>query len=207
MIAESWRHMTSSLRAASRILASGAKVCYRLASVQRVERSEAFDIFVSYRKSDARFGAAAVYELLTHRFGKERIFLDNQSMLPGSIYPQRLREALNSVRVLLVLIGPNWLAIDPTSPNRFLIQHENDWVRHEIRNAVARCITIVPVLLDGASLPGADELPEDVRPLVHRQFVEVRHRYLGADIKRLADVIDELLVDTRPPRSATHDNI
>ena len=34
------------------------------------------DIFVNYRSADARFGAAATYELLANRFDRNRIFLD-----------------------------------------------------------------------------------------------------------------------------------
>jgi hypothetical protein len=72
-----------------------------------------FDVFINYRTVDVGFGAAAVYELLAERFGKDRIFLDNQSMAPGDDYPRALRVALESMRVLLVLIGPRWLDVDP----------------------------------------------------------------------------------------------
>lgn len=74
------------------------------------------DIFVNYRTADARYGAAATYELLADRFERERIFLDNQSMRPGAKYPAELRAALESMRVLLVLIGPRW--DEPASEER-----------------------------------------------------------------------------------------
>jgi hypothetical protein len=152
-----------------------------------------FEIFVNYRTTDTRFGAAATYELLASRFGKERIFLDNQSMDPGSIYPQRIDDALETVRVLLVLVGPQWLAEEPRSPGRLLIHRENDWVRREIRTAFARGIPVIPVLLDGAELPDAAALPDDIAPLVYRQTMVVRHQHLGADVGELAGVIDNLL--------------
>jgi TIR domain-containing protein/tetratricopeptide repeat protein len=157
---------------------------------------QVFDIFVNYRTADTRFGAAATYELLARRFGKERIFLDNQSMGPGSVYPKHIRDALESVRVLLVLIGPQWLAVDSQSPGRLLIHRENDWVRREIRTAFARGVPVVPVLLDDAQLPEAAVLPEDVAPLVYRQALEIRHRHLGADIRKLADVIEDMLASS-----------
>jgi len=157
-----------------------------------------YDIFLSYRSADTGFGAAATYELLAKRFGPERIFLDNQSMSPGSVYPQSLREALESMRVLLVLIGPEWMAPDPGAPDRPLIHREDDWVRRELRHAFARPVPVVPVLLDGAALPDPDELPDDIAGLVHCQAVEVRHQRLGADIDRLASAIDTLLADPDP---------
>ena len=74
----------------------------------------AFDIFINYRKVDTAFGAAATYELLAERLGKDRIFLDNQSLRPGAAYPRSLRSALESTRVLLVLIGPGGWVTDPS---------------------------------------------------------------------------------------------
>jgi hypothetical protein len=176
----------------------------------RNRKDRVFDIFVSYRTMDARFGAAATYELLTHRFGRERVFLDNQSMSPGADYPRSLRDALESMRVLLALIGPTWLADDPTTPGRRLIDRDRDWVRREIRRAFARGVAVVPVLLDGAGLPSPDELPDDVRRLVHCQVSEVRHQQLGTDVRRLGDAVDVLLAAQNDPtdhggRSRVHD--
>lgn len=155
------------------------------------------DIFVSYRTVDARFGAAATYELLASRFGAERIFLDNRSIPPGSRYPQRLRDALESMRVLLALIGPQWLAVDPRSPGRPLLHRADDWVHRELRSAFARGVPVVPVLLDGSPLPDPDVLPPDVRDLVHCQTMEIRHRDLGADVRRLGDAVATLLAEGR----------
>src|SRR6266536_2077945 len=121
----------------------------------------ASEVFVNYRAVDARFGAAAVYELLAARFGSERVFLDNQSMPPGVSYPVLLRQALDRARVLLVLIGPGWLAADPGVPGRLLIEREGDWVRREICRAFERGIVVIPVLLDGIALPDAQVLPPD----------------------------------------------
>lgn len=70
----------------------------------------AFDIFINYRTVDAAFGAAATDELLAERLGNDRFFLDNQSIAPEADHPQLLRAALESPRVLLVLIGPNWMS-------------------------------------------------------------------------------------------------
>ena len=150
-----------------------------------------FDIFINYRNADARFGAAATYELLAGRFERSRIFLDNQSMGPGSIYPKQINAALESTRILVVLIGPAWLAgTDGAQPP---IHRETDWVRREIRRAIERVIPIVPVLLDGATLPDPELLPADIRSLAHRQTTSVRHRTLGVDVRRLADHLADLV--------------
>lgn len=157
------------------------------------------DIFINYRSVDAKYGAAATYELLAARFSADRIFLDNQSIGLGTGYPARLRMALESMRVLLVLIGPRWLSTCATDEQRLLIERDDDWVRYEIRRALRRGIPIVPVLLDGASLPTATRLPADIRKLVHYQAVKIRHESLGRDVGRLADGLARLVpaADTR----------
>ncbi len=164
-----------------------------------------FDIFINYRTADAAFGAAATYELLAERFGRDRIFLDNQSLAPGADYPHMLRAALESARVLLVLIGPNWLVADPTGTHRLLLDRADDWVRHEIRRALQREIPVIPVLLDGTALPPADRIPADVRRVVRHQTAAVRHQHLGADVARIAARLADLVpAGTRPGPSTPH---
>jgi hypothetical protein len=159
-----------------------------------------FDIFVNYRTADARFGAASAHEALVRRFGAARVFLDSVSIPVGSTYPDKIYEALDQVQVLTVLIGPEWLSEDPATGAR-PIDRLDDWVRREIRRAMEHDIVIIPVLLDGVSLPAASELPDDIRDLSRRQYVEVNHRSLGVDLVRLGDCVAEWVSD-RPPSPA-----
>jgi tetratricopeptide (TPR) repeat protein len=145
-----------------------------------------FDVFVNYRTRDARFGAAAAHQFLVGRFGSERVFLDHVSMTPGSRYPDEIRAALEQVRVLVVVIGQEWLACAEGTTVR-LIDDEDDWVRREIRRALERRIEIIPVLLDGVAPP--TDLPSDIAELPVRQAATVRHTSLNADLGRLADRI------------------
>lgn len=151
------------------------------------------DIFVNYRAADARFGAAATYELLSSRFGRHRLFLDNQTILPGTSYVSELNRTLESIRVLLVLIGPTWLAEDPDRPGQLLLERDQDWVRREIRRALERDVHVVPVLLDGTRLPAWNVLPQDISQLVRKQVAEIRHHHLGEDVKRLANHLATLI--------------
>jgi tetratricopeptide (TPR) repeat protein len=162
----------------------------------------AFDIFINYRTVDAAFGAAATYELLAERLDRQRIFLDNQSLAPGHEYPRLLRAALESTRVLLVLIGPNWMSTDPAG-SWLLIERDRDWVRYEIRRALEREIAVIPVLLDDAGLPDPARLPLDIRRLVHHQTMRIRHEHLSADVDQLADRVVALVPAPVRPSSRT----
>jgi len=55
----------------------------------------------------------------------------------------------------------------------------------EIREALSRSIPVVPVLLDGASMPDTEQLPDDMKGLVRRQAEFVAYRTLDADVERL----------------------
>lgn len=158
------------------------------------------DIFVNYRTLDAGHGAAATHELLSDRFGADRVFRDCVSMLPGQDYPDAIREQLESARVLLVLIGPDWFArTGGRFRRRRLVDDPRDWVRREIRRALERGIPVVPVLFDGVSPPTAEELPGDIAGLAHCQAASVAHRTLGADVRRLADLIVRLVPELLLP--------
>jgi tetratricopeptide (TPR) repeat protein len=158
-----------------------------------------FEVFVNYRTADTRFGASVAYELLAARFGPDHVFLDHRSMPPGAIYPSDLRAGIEQARVLLVLIGPEWLAADPADPNLRLVDRPQDWVRREIRRAIERDIHVIPVLLDGVPLPPPGTLPPDIDQLTLRQKATVQHRRLAEDIDRLAATIADLVPELDLP--------
>lgn len=147
-----------------------------------------FDVFVSYRTVDARFGAAAAYDSLVDRFGVDQVFLDHASVSPGEPYSKSIRAALDQARVLVVLIGPEWLSTEVDTGTR-LVDRPGDWVRQEICRALEREIAIIPVLLDSTQLPLPTDLPDDIRDMVKWQALEVRHLSLRADLRRLSNAV------------------
>ena len=93
---------------------------------------------------------------------------------------------------MLAIIGPNWLtAKDETGQRR--LDNPEDFIVIEIGAALARNIPVVPVLVDGARMPKASELPDSLKPLARRQAVQVRHTNFSGDaealVKRLRDVL------------------
>jgi hypothetical protein len=63
----------------------------------------------------------------------------------------------------------------------------------EIAAALARDIRVIPVLVDGTSMPKASELPDQVKQLARRQAVEVRQLHFGRDADALVERIREAL--------------
>jgi hypothetical protein len=88
--------------------------------------------------------------------------------------------------VLLAVIGPRWLAdIGPDGCRS--IDDANDWIRRELVEAFTAGVTVIPVLIDEAELPTADQLPADISALARRQYRRLRHREASTDIARIVD--------------------
>ncbi len=79
--------------------------------------------------------------------------------------------------MLLALIGPEWLTITNKNGHRRLDDPE-DYVRLEIETALTRKIRVIPILVDEAKMPGADELPPTLAPLVRRNAVEINPHHV-----------------------------
>jgi hypothetical protein len=164
--------------------------------------------FISYRKDDAPSAAFMIDERIGMRFGKERTFLDYHAIPAGEDFRPWLWGALDQSIALIAVIGSRWLGIaDDHTP---LISREEDFVRREVAEALRKSIPVVPVLVEGGTLPSASLLPEDVRPIVHRQYVTLNRRTLGRDLEYLMDrlaaldgSLDDAAKDVEPAGAAT----
>lgn len=148
-------------------------------------------IFISYRRKDSSHLAGRISDRLTDHFG-DRVFLDVDTIFPGADFLQAIEDAIAQSRVLLLIIGPNWVNISDEHGHRRL-DDPSDYVRLEIEAALARSIVIIPVLTDGARMPRPDELPPELRELARRNAVSVRHEGFGQDMLRLTEALEAAL--------------
>jgi hypothetical protein len=72
--------------------------------------------------------------------------------------------------------------------------------RLEIEAALKRNVRIIPILVDGASIPRVDELPAGLTGLVRRQALEVSPSRFEYDTSRLLKVLDMTLAEVRKVR-------
>lgn len=146
------------------------------------------DIFINYRHSDTQDSAGRLYEALSARFGSDAVFLDISGIAPGQDIAQEIRRRVGACRVLLALIGRDWLtAVDTEGRPRLAMPR--DAVRLEIAAALAAPRPVIPVLLHGVSVPREDQLPRDLHPLAGLKGVSLRHGSWDTD---LADLVAEL---------------
>ena len=145
-------------------------------------------IFISYRRDDAAGHARALVHALNRVFGADRVFIDADDMRPGENFETRLGLAVRNARVMLVLIGPRWRGERPDGTARLF--DAQDFVRQEVAAALAAGRPLVlPLLLDGAPMPQASQLPADLQALAQRHALPLAHLHYDADIARLVQAI------------------
>ncbi len=141
-------------------------------------------IFISYRRDQNLVEARALFERLARGF-PGRVFIDLEGIDAGDDFQLSLQRQLVGCRVMLVLIGPGWLG-HATGAGLRAIDDPADFVRIELLAALQRSVRIVPLLLNGAPLPTAADLPEPLRPLARRQAMPLDFHRFDADVGRLS---------------------
>src|SRR5262245_35399419 len=153
-------------------------------------------IFISYRRNDSRHAAGRLVDRLGQTFGHDQLFMDVDAIEPGLDFVQELGHRVDSCDVLLALIGPGWVAAMDEGGRRRL-DDPSDFVRLEIETALRRNIRVIPVLLDGASLPPEESLPRGLQPLVRRQAVQIAHERFAADAEGLVRSLETVVAPGR----------
>jgi len=141
-------------------------------------------IFISYRRDDTEGHAGRLFQDLCERFGKDSVFMDVAGIEPGRDFRRVIEEQVASCGVLLAVIGKSWLtAADEKGKRRLNDAH--DFVRLETASALKRDIPVIPVLVQQAAMPRADELPDDLKDLAFRNSVELSHARWDSDVELL----------------------
>jgi hypothetical protein len=144
-------------------------------------------IFISYRRSDSSGHAGRLEADLERRLGP-RLFMDVSDIAPGDEFPRVIARELQSCGAVLAIIGPGWREAFATS------RSGPDYVLLELGQALAhQGITVIPVLIRGAVLPSAAELPTELQALADRQAVAIRDDRWDDDVAHLARQLRAIL--------------
>lgn len=151
-------------------------------------------IFISYRRADSAANVGRLFDWLTRQFGEQPIrfddvFVDTDGIQPGDDFVEVLQQRLATADIVLVIIGPQWLSIANANGRR--LDQANDFVRLEVAGALAAGKRVIPVLVGGAAMPSAEQLPEPLRALATRNAIAIDdalHSFAN-DFDRLVDAI------------------
>ena len=144
-------------------------------------------IFIPYRRKDGKdmVGRIADWLKLTH--GDIKVFTDVYNITRGTDFRQTFDAAIRLCDLVIAAIGPRWAAPESGSTDPRILQ-DGDWVCAELEIATRNGILIIPVLIDGASMPSASQLPYSLAQLRFLQAATVRpDPDFRTDIVRLRD--------------------
>ena len=149
-------------------------------------------IFLSYRRDDTEHAAGRLGDRLAVRFGRQRLFIDVESIPPGRDFADAIEQAIARCDVVVALIGVKWTSATDDQGVRRLDDPE-DFVALELRTALGRGIPVIPVLVDGAAMPKSTELPHDLEPLARRNAIHLDAESFGRDAAFLIDSLVAML--------------
>lgn len=148
-------------------------------------------IFISYRRHDSRPTVDRLDALLRERLTRWTIFRDTTDIPPAVDFVEKIREQVTTAKVVVVIIGPQWLHL----LNERQHQPDLDHVRAEVRLAFESGAQVWPVLVEGAGMPSESALAAfpDVQPLARTNAplpLRPGNDFLP-DLEKLAGTIDE----------------
>ena len=163
-------------------------------------------IFISYRRDDSLGSAGRLYDRLLEYFPSERIFMDVDVIEPGQDFVEVIENAVHSCDVVLAIIGSRWLDLVDNEGNRRL-DLPKDFVRVEIVTALNSHIRVIPVLVQGATMPRPSDLPDDLKPLSRRNAIEIRHTNFNADTEKLIRILKKIFNEVETNRKIEAERI
>ena len=147
-------------------------------------------VFISYRRDETTAYAGWLGDKLADHFGRQNVFRDLGSIEPGMDFIEAIERALEACAVMLVVIGRSWTTI--------LAEYgrtgQEDYTRLEVATALkSDDVLVIPVLVQGASMPRADEVPADLVALTRRNARELHDSNWDSDVQYLITFLESVV--------------
>jgi hypothetical protein len=149
-------------------------------------------IFISYRRNDSEGFRGRLFDQLSSHFGEEQIFMDLDTIEAGEDFIEVIEKAVSSCSVMIAVIGRGWLTC-PDEAGQRRLDNPEDFVRLEIQIALQRNIRVIPVLVQGASIPKSNQLPDVLGRLARRNAFELSSTRWRYDVESLIEIIEKVL--------------
>jgi hypothetical protein len=157
--------------------------------------SSGHGIFISYRRGNENFFARLLYDNLRSHFGSDQVFVDVNSIELGVDFAEVVDQQLSQCSVMLVIIGKGWPSVVGID-GRPRLEDPNDFVRIEVEKGLSRDdVRVIPIYVDGASPPRAQELPAPLAALSRRNGLGVTHEAFNSDFDRLLKTLERVISD------------
>ncbi len=135
-------------------------------------------IYISYKQSSNQPVAERIHEHLQNTFGQDAI-ASAKTLPPGLDFAGYLEKVMDDTIVCPVIIGEDWASTQQ-------LDNPDNFLRIELEKAInAPGIRIVPVLVNNATMPSAEQLPESLRGLARLSAIHIRDNHFKADMQTL----------------------
>lgn len=141
-------------------------------------------VFVSYRRDDSSGHTGRLQERLRAELGKRRVFVDVASIDAGADFQDAIARAIGRSKTVLAVIGLDWFGRKDAN-GRSRLEDPEDHVRLELERAYEAGKTIIPILVRGAEMPRAEDLPASLRKLASAQALELRDTRWDDDVENV----------------------
>jgi hypothetical protein len=149
-------------------------------------------VIIVAREASLKSIAERLYQRIADKFGAAQVALGAESLSePGESLSEAIEQRIRSSDALIVLIGTQWLEGDWVNKKR-------DPERIALLAAIESKKRILPLLVDGASLPDEEQLPEALHPLLDRAGVPIRSESLDATLNDIESTLEKII---KPPAS------
>ncbi len=146
-------------------------------------------IFICYRRNESEHAAGALGRDLRTRYGPERVFRDKEDIAGGESWKRKVLAEIDRDAALLVLVSRDW-ADSRDEQGRRRIEREDDPIRMEIADGLRDRATIIPLLVESAPMPRADQLPEELREFAELNALPLRDGDWAHDLAKLFATLD-----------------
>jgi hypothetical protein len=145
-------------------------------------------LFISYRRDDTASAAGRSYDRLCRVLRPDDVFFDVSAIKGGEDFEERIERAINDSDAALIFIGDKW--VEPAAPgDTARIWKADDYVRTEVRTALAKLKLVIPVLVARARMPSPAQLPDDIRGITTRNALPLRHESFDDDMENIVAAI------------------
>jgi pterin-4a-carbinolamine dehydratase len=150
------------------------------------------DIFISYRRLDSAIFSQWLAVQLNAAYGQDSVFIDTQNVRTADVWAEQIKQRLESASLVLAVIGKGWLSIADDFGRR-RIDLPDDWVRQEIESSLKSGKKMLPLLVEGATLPATEALPPSIARLLDIQAFSMDLEAMQRDMTDLVKQVGSLI--------------
>ncbi len=162
-------------------------------------------VFISYRRKDSAPIAERIYHWLTKwltEMNAGSVFMDRDGIEPGENFHAALRREIDLAEIMLVVIGKDW-ALAENAEGMFRLEGQRDIVRREVTIGLESNMRVIPILVSGAEMPLAAQLPAVLARLSVLNAFRVNEESFGQDMSQLAEYLGRWSAEH--PRSSSQE--